>query len=513
MENSGYIWLAVVITLLSGTFSAVSTKVLYQLKTDGVCADNTFGKAYMFTLWMFIGEAMCLVAFYVGQYRENRAKAAMPPSDSSRPLLNESQDDAHPHASKQPPVWVYVILSCFDLSATAIGGVGLLYVNASTNQMLRGSAVLFTGLFSILILKRRLSGRQWGGICLVILGLALVGGASALQARLDEDAGKKSSDSTNSSPLQAVIGVILVLAGSALNSAQNVFEEKLLKAVGSAEINPLQLVGWEGTSGTILSAFLLLPVAEQIPGSDCSKAENTTDSLIQMHNRPVIGVVLLLYVRDAAMDIISSSFVHIFVSLALSNIYIIYIYLIISHLSHPSVLSYGLFPSSFLLIDFLFYCVHLHMHSALSCVYCVCVCHVCLCMFACVISRVYMWLSYVCVMYVLAQAVALALMNYYSQVISKHLSAVHRMLVSTLRTVLVWIVGLVIYYLISEDFGEEWVATSYMQLGGFFALIFGTFVYGIKPAAQKQPLYAVSADIDESGDLSPDPNNPKQVQL
>ena len=42
-----------------------------------------------------------------------------------------------------------------------------------------------------------------------------------------------------------LIGIVLVLLASALNAAQNVFEEKLLKAVGGAEVDPLELVGWE----------------------------------------------------------------------------------------------------------------------------------------------------------------------------------------------------------------------------------------------------------------------------
>jgi drug/metabolite transporter (DMT)-like permease len=185
-------------------------------------------------------------------------------------------------------------------------------------------------------------------------------------------------DSGNSaSPIQALIGVMLVLVGSALNSCQNVFEEKLLKVTGSASVDPLEVVGWEGVSGTFFSSFVLLPAAQAIPGNDCGTAESTTDSLLQMSNSGLIVGFLIGY------------------------------------------------------------------------------------------------------------ALSLALMNYFSQVISKHLSAVHRMLVSTLRTIFVWIVSLILFYTSSGEYGESWSVTSWMQLGGFILLIAGTYVYGIKPAAKR----------------------------
>ena len=69
-----------------------------------------------------------------------------------------------------------------------------------------------------------------------------------------------------------LIGIILVLLASALNAVQNVFEEKLLKAVGGAEVDPLELVGWEGLFGSLLSMFVLLPIVYQIPGDDCGRS-------------------------------------------------------------------------------------------------------------------------------------------------------------------------------------------------------------------------------------------------
>jgi len=80
---------------------------------------------------------------------------------------------------------------------------------------------------------------------------------------------------------------------------------------------------------------------------------------------------------------------------------------------------------------------------------------------------------------IIGVALALAAMNNYSQIVSKHLSAVHRMLVSTCRVVLVWMVDLFIYYAIPDGkpYGEDWDVYSWMQLGGFLCLIGGTALY------------------------------------
>jgi drug/metabolite transporter (DMT)-like permease len=54
-------------------------------------------------------------------------------------------------------------------------GIGLVVVNASVWQMFRGSLIVFTGVLSVLFLKRRLKCFHWVGILIVVFGLCLVG--------------------------------------------------------------------------------------------------------------------------------------------------------------------------------------------------------------------------------------------------------------------------------------------------------------------------------------------------
>ena len=51
---------------------------------------------------------------------------------------------------------------------------------ASTFQMLRGTLVLFAGLLTIVLLKRRLHIHHWLGMVLIVAGAALVGASSVI---------------------------------------------------------------------------------------------------------------------------------------------------------------------------------------------------------------------------------------------------------------------------------------------------------------------------------------------
>ena len=57
--------------------------------------------------------------------------------------------------------------------------------------MLRGSVVLFTGIFSVIFLGRRLYAFHWIGMILVLTGTAIVGIASVLEP--DDNAGSASN--------------------------------------------------------------------------------------------------------------------------------------------------------------------------------------------------------------------------------------------------------------------------------------------------------------------------------
>ena len=166
------------------------------------------------------------------------------------------------------------------------------------------------------------------------------------------------------------IGILLIIAGSALNSFQNVVEELLMKMLQNyQEPHPLEIVGWEGVYGTLLSGLIMLPAVYYLPGDDCGgRQENSLDTLYQLRN-PAVAFLVLAYISG------------------------------------------------------------------------------------------------------------LGIMNYSSMELSRLLSAVVRNLVSAMRTVLVWLISVFLYYAVGKQYGEQLGLWSIVELCGFVLLIAGSLLY------------------------------------
>lgn len=288
------VWLVILAFLVSGTYSQVVQKICYDLGAPGLHGDeHTFAKPYFFTLLMFLGEAVCLAIHFAMQFYANRQAARGSLNGEQRELLLaseqlEKQQQPSPQAQAQqsagpkPPIWFYIFLSSFDLIGSTMAGVGLKWIAVSTSQMLSGARIFFTGIFSLWILKKALSRGQWSGIGSVIVGLILVG----LSGALDPHATHK-----NVSTLETVGGILLVLFGSSFNSMQGVWEEKLMKGFGFSKVDPMELVGWEGVFGSILSGIMVL-IVHFIPGGDCTRVENAEDTFLLLRNGRLLGLCL-----------------------------------------------------------------------------------------------------------------------------------------------------------------------------------------------------------------------------
>lgn len=129
-----------------------------------------------------------------------------------------------------------------DMCGTSTIYAGLVLTYASVFQMLRGSVVIFTGLASVIFLKRKLLGFHWLGMVLVLVGTAIVGISSI-------------GGDTNASAPNPAVGNILVVAAQVIVAIQMCLEEYLITGY---KIPALQVVGWEGCWGfCILSCVLV----------------------------------------------------------------------------------------------------------------------------------------------------------------------------------------------------------------------------------------------------------------
>lgn len=362
MALSVYQFALVAGMLITGSINTLSKKAQNDCRVKGIpynrSSNSSSGEEHEFdhpwfqTIIMFLGESFCLIGLIVSRYRER--------SRHRRNLyLSNIQGDGERIELKQPRIFQFVFLlpTLCDLIGTTLAGIGLLYVTASVWQMLRGSLIIFTGIFSRVFLKRKLRWYHWTGMIVTVMGLLLVGSASIFE------------DQTSNGVKETILGFVFILAGQASNALQMVVEETFLK---NKNYPPLQVVGMEGTFGFIIMAFIVLPILYFIPDeSQFSKRyEDTIDALYQIANSPKLLAFCLLY-----------------------------------------------------LFSITFY-------------------------------------------------------NYCGLAVTKSLTAVHRTLIDACRTIVVWVVDLIIFYAFGGSFGEAFNTTyGLLQIDGFMFLLIGTALY------------------------------------
>ncbi|KAK3897868.1 hypothetical protein C8A05DRAFT_38552, partial [Staphylotrichum tortipilum] len=276
----------VAMMLLTGVCNTLLTK--YQ---DNQCVrdcDNPdptkrrhFEQPVIQTLQMFVGEMGCwLVVGLMSLYR----RYAAPSGTAYQPLpttADEADDAANPRAAADnasihsttalnpsgsacanktpthacPSVlrgWRVTLLALpaiCDILGTTLMNAGLLLVAASIYQMTRGALVLFVGLFSVVFLKRHLHLFQWLSLVGVVMGVAVVGLAGAIQPD-KKHAGSDVGGEVGADALRVIVGVLMIAGAQVFTATQFVLEEWILER---SAIEPIRVVGWEGLFGFLVT--------------------------------------------------------------------------------------------------------------------------------------------------------------------------------------------------------------------------------------------------------------------
>lgn len=97
--------------------------------------------------------------------------------------------------------------------------VGLSMTYASSFQMFRGAVIVFVALLSYAFLQRRPVIRQWCGIFIIIIGLAMVGASDMLSG---------SDGSSKHSTSEVITGDMIILVAQIITAVQMVYEEKFV---------------------------------------------------------------------------------------------------------------------------------------------------------------------------------------------------------------------------------------------------------------------------------------------
>ncbi|KAJ3579259.1 hypothetical protein NPX13_g1309 [Xylaria arbuscula] len=270
--------------LLTGVANTLLTKL-----QDNQCVRNCddpdpkkrlhFEQPVLQTAQMFVGEAGCwLVVGLMAAYSRftNRKNSGYQPVETNDADADPNADAASinsestllPHkrtarvSSDVLNGFGILLLSLpaiCDILGTTLMNAGLLMVAASIYQMTRGALVLFVGLFSLIFLHRRLHLFQWLSLFGVVLGVALVGLAGAIQPDSKEKATSLSTlvaeDPAAAEAVRVVIGVLLIAGAQIFTATQFVLEEHLLER---SNIEPVEVVGWEGLFGLSVTLIGML---------------------------------------------------------------------------------------------------------------------------------------------------------------------------------------------------------------------------------------------------------------
>ncbi|KAI0910274.1 hypothetical protein F4824DRAFT_31227 [Ustulina deusta] len=314
--------------LLTGVCNTLLTKL-----QDNQCVRNCddpdpknrirFEQPVLQTAQMFVGETGCwLVVGLMAAYsrfvnRKNPSNAGYQPvesNDAGAPADTDPDADAasvHSESallpSKRAGTAPRGVLSGFgilllslpaicDIIGTTLMNAGLLMVAASIYQMTRGALVLFVGLFSLIFLGRKLHLFQWLSLVGVVLGVALVGLAGAIQPDSKEKATSLitlADDPAAADAVRVILGVLLIAGAQIFTATQFVLEESLLER---SSIEPIEVVGWEGLFGLSVTLIGMLVLHFAIGRTDAGRFGpfDAVEGLRQMVENKVILITSFL---------------------------------------------------------------------------------------------------------------------------------------------------------------------------------------------------------------------------
>mmetsp|Transcript_5803 Transcript_5803/g.7837 ORF Transcript_5803/g.7837 Transcript_5803/m.7837 type:complete len:451 (+) Transcript_5803:106-1458(+) len=284
--KSAGVWLSVTGLLFFGTLVTILSKSAYEVYGDGIADPvrgipmrHTFEKPWAMVLVMFIGMTFCLLIHHLKVKKKERKMAQ---TASEQALLGNPAPEFQKHETSSLKKLLVLAPAVADLIATVLMNIGLVHITASVYQMLRGAELVFAAIFAIVFLKRKLNLVHLAGISLTIVGIACVGGSSLLSG-----AGEKKGET----PQTVLLGMGLVVISQMVQAIQLTFEDYFMSDLN---LEPLQVVGFEGLYGVILMLGVMMPSIYYLPGPDVGgRQENSLDSIELIRTSPVIDAIVI----------------------------------------------------------------------------------------------------------------------------------------------------------------------------------------------------------------------------
>jgi drug/metabolite transporter (DMT)-like permease len=270
-----------IIGLAAGTGCTIASKALFEVEARGMTGEMETFDPPLFQTWvMFLGMMFALPAHFISEWYKGYKLQNEPV------LLAELRAEQAKVTSRT--YMLLAIPSVFDLLATVLMVFGLLHVNASIWMLLRGGGIVFVALMKNYILDDRLKPSMWLGVAIIGVAVAMVGYSSQL-GHPRAESGKEDK----AGAAEALVGVLMTLAGTFVQSVQYTYEEKVMS--GNISAPPWLLIGMEGFCGTVLCTFLLYPLAWLVPGPDHGSFENPLNTYAMLQSSPAAVALSLTF--------------------------------------------------------------------------------------------------------------------------------------------------------------------------------------------------------------------------
>lgn len=272
--------------LIFGTCTVVIQKFLFEMDAKGsdLYPVHKFSKPWFQTNSMFIGMMLSLVVYAVLQVAHKNKQDRV----EDRELQSSMQSVAEePPKLTRKMFFLLIIPAACDLIGTGMMNIGLLYIQASVWQMLRGSMVLFSSIACTFVLKRKSYPYQWWAVLMVIVALSLVGFASVISTGVGK---------AGVTPGQVGLAITLTVLAQVIQASQIVFEDFLMHDMTAS---PFLIVGLEGFWGTIITCSIFMPITQFAGGVDDEGNgvhEDLIDTFKMMGNSGIICAFVVFYV-------------------------------------------------------------------------------------------------------------------------------------------------------------------------------------------------------------------------
>jgi len=332
----------VLLMVVTGTLNTISASLQIARPAENkVGLDVYFKHPFVQTLFMMLGECLCMVAYLILKYFVYKKNP-------------EKLDGENPIPMNPLIMWPAALL---DIIATALGYMGLSFMNnPGFFQMLRCTPIIWCGLLSIPFLGERLKAHNWIGIAVLSAGLIIKAIPDATAPFLEhedlpnilpedpngwnfcaEKLDKTGFTTTTINPdiitsttpapeetskaVNMLIGIAMVVVGEFFHGVQFVYESKYLTKY---KIHPLKVVGLEGINGALTLFVVLWPmyfikVGDQFGLGPENRFEDMIDGLKQIFDSgPENGGWLLAWTAGNMMSIAVFNFAGITVMKELS---------------------------------------------------------------------------------------------------------------------------------------------------------------------------------------------------